>query len=192
MQRATRGAIGASGSAGHELVARLARLRSNCGRRSDRLTDRPPRRVQPVSRSAMLLISRIVPLEVGRDDAVTDAAQRHREALGLGGQRLLGAPGLEQRLDGLGVKLPRLFDVTLLILGSVRGTRDRCGRSGRPAPPSSSPASDDRAAMTMRGDRARGARHHEARRAPEEVLVPDPPDPLAAGQRDRRRRRCRC
>ncbi len=124
-----------------------------------------------------------MPVQIRRDDAVADAAQRDGQALLFVRERPLGASRLQQRLDRLAVQLLRFFDVPPLVFETPQehliraiGQIDRREHQDR-HPVIATLDHDGR-------ERAGGAGHHEAGTAPEKIVVPHLPRVLARGQRD--------
>ena len=115
------------------VVARLARLgiegpKHGVERLADGLVVRPAG-----ERLGHVVDQQDRAVQIRRDHAVADAAQRDREPLLFVGERPLGAPRLEQRLDRFAVQLSRFLDVPLLVLDAAEEDVIACGRSGRPA-----------------------------------------------------------
>ena len=131
--------------------------------------------VQPVSVSATLLIESIVPVQIGRDDAVADASQRDGQALLLVRERPLrpAAPATAPRSSrcAASASLRR----AAAGLRCAPGTLDRCDRSDTPARASESPSSDRRARSPRAPMAPAAAGDHEAGSAPEKIVVPDLP-----------------
>ena len=132
-------------------------------------------------------------LGVGHAEAARDAGRidLHAADVRLRGL-ILRVDRERERFDRREVQIRHLLDVTPLVVDAARGRPCRCDRSGRAAR-QSAPRATRPSVITAHVAQRRGAGADEiARRAPQEVLVPDARRTTAAWRATPRRRSGRC